>query len=236
MSAGLILVIFGLIKKRLPENTSITHIKSELEKLNVEKNACEEKLFALKKRLLSAEARLDELRIRKETLRLSIKDTNDDSDSLYERKRLLETKLKTVTLASEALKRAHAKMQKNFTPELNKMASHYFSIITGGKYTRIFLSEQFGIKIDSDIPRESGFFSGGTVDQLYLSVRLSLVDMLFKESSCTLVLDQPFLQYDEVRKKRTIELLENLQNNRQILLFTSDKDLNSSNKQTQILT
>ena len=233
---GLILVTYGLIKKKPTENTNITQIEKELEKLNLEKRECEEKLFSLKERLASAEERLNQLRIRRETLKLSTKEEDYNSHILYERKKLLETKLETVTLASEALKRAYEKMQKNFTPALNKRASYYFSTISKGKYTRIFLDEQFGIKIDGDIPRESGFFSGGTVDQLYLSVRLSLIDMLFKEKGCTLILDQPFLQYDETRKKKTLKLLENLQNNRQILLFTSDKDLNSSNKQTEILT
>ncbi len=233
---GLILVICGLIKKKPTENTSITQIKQELEKLSTEKSDYEKNLSVLRERLSSAEERLNQLRIRRETLQLSIRDEEDNSHILYEKKKLLETKLKTVTLASEALKRAHGKMQKNFTPALNKKAALYFSTISGGKYTRIFLDEQLGAKIDSDIPRESGFFSGGTVDQLYLSVRLSLIDMLFKEKGCSLILDQPFLQYDETRKKKTLELLENLQNNRQILLFTTDKNVNSSNKQTEILT
>lgn len=233
---GLIFIIYGLIKKKSTENTNITELENELEKLKAEKAEYEEKLYSLKQRLLSAEERLSQLRIRRESLRISITDEEYNPHDLYEKKKLLETKLKTVTLASEALKRAHEKMQKNFTPLLNKKASQYFSTISGGKYTRIFCSERFGAKIDSGIPRESEFFSGGTMDQLYLSVRLALIDMLFKEKSCSLILDQPFLQYDETRKNKALELLENLQNNRQILLFTSDKNVNSSNKQTEILT
>jgi len=127
-------------------------------------------------------------------------------------------------------------MQKNFTPQLSRKASEYFSIITGGKYSRIFCDEDLGVKIEGSIPRESSFFSGGTVDQLYLSVRLALIDMLFKEKTCPLILDQPFIQYDEDRKTKAVALLEKMPKNRQILLFTSDKNLNSSNKQTEILT
>lgn len=233
---GIIFIIYGLIKKKPTEDTNITALEQELEKLRAEKADCEKKLYIIKERFLSSEERLSRLRIRRETLRLSITNEEYNSHTLYEKKKVLETQLKTVTLASEALKRAHEKMQKNFTPVLNKIASQYFNTISGGKYTRIFCGEQFGSKIDSDIPRESDFFSGGTIDQLYLSVRLSLIDMLFKEKSCSLILDQPFLQYDDTRKNNTLELLENLQNNRQILLFTSDKNVNSSNKQTEILT
>ena len=233
---GLLFIIYGLIKRRGAENTSIITIEEELETLRAQKKDYENKLTILKERLSSSESRLNSLRLRKETLKLSISEGNDNSTSLYERKKLLETKLKTVTLASEALKKAHEKMQKNFTPSLSLRASQYFSIISSGKYSRIFLDEQFGVRVDGAIPHESSFFSGGTVDQMYLSVRLSLIDMLFKEKSCSLILDQPFLQYDERRKKKTLELLDNLQNNRQILLFTSDKNVNSPNKQTEILT
>lgn len=228
--------LFGFMKKKPIGNNSIAQLTAEKEKLQCEKISHDKKLSLAKERLSSAESRLSQLKIREQTLRLSLTDEDDNLHELYAKKTALEKKLQTVTLAAAALNSAHEKMQKNFTPALNKRASEYFSVICGGKYTRIFCDEQFGIQIDSDIPRESSFFSGGTVDQLYLSVRLALLDMLFKEESCPLILDQPFLQYDEKRKKKTVGLLENLPKNRQILLFTSDKTVISPNKPTEILT
>lgn len=127
-------------------------------------------------------------------------------------------------------------MHQDFTPEINRRASHYFSIITNNKYNRLYCDEQFFLKIDADIPRDATFFSGGTTDQLYLCVRLSLIDMLFKDEKTAVILDQPFLQYDDMRKRNTVELFKVLSENRQILIFTGDKSLFSSCKGTELLT
>ena len=229
-------LIFIIMKKRPFANNDTAHLIEEKEKLLEEKEIHEKKLSDLKNRLESSHDRLTQLKIREQTLISTADLCKDNTEELYKKRQLLERKLRTVTLALSALESAHQKMQKNFTPALNKKASEYFCVISGGKYSRVFCNEHFGIKIDNDIPRESSFFSGGTVDQLYLALRLALVDMLFKEKTCTIILDQPFLQYDDLRKKNTVELLESLQKNRQILLFTGDKNVNSSNKTTEILT
>lgn len=224
------------IKNKLPADNTIAQLTQEKEKLMHEKIMHEKKLSLIKDKLTDSERNLTQMKIREQTLRLSLGNGQDSLDELYRKKQLLEKRLQTVTLASRALSCAYENMQKNFTPVLNKKASEYFRVICGGKYKRIFCNEQFGIKIDNDIPRESGFFSGGTVDQLYLSLRLALADMLFGQKSCPLILDQPFLQYDDSRKKNTVELLESMAKNRQTLLFTGDKNVNSSNKPTEILT
>lgn len=227
---------YVFIKNKTSANNNIKELTVEKDMLLEEKAIHEKKLSYVKDKLADSEKKLTQMKIREQTLRLSIGEGEDNFDALYRKKQFLEKRLKAVTLASKALSYAYEKMQKNFTPVLNKKASEYFSIICNLKYKRIFCNEQFAVKIDNDIPRESSFFSGGTVDQLYLSLRLALVDMLFCEKSCPLILDQPFLQYDDSRKKNTIQLLESLSKNRQTLLFTGDKNVNSPNKPTQILT
>lgn len=231
-----ILILLSFTGKKFLVKDSICSLTEEKEKLETEKSAHDMEISEYSKKLQDLKEKIYSLKMREKTLSFSLSDKDEDSASLYKKRLILEKRLNAAVLASEALKMAHDKMQKNFTPSLNEKASRYFSRICGGKYTRIFCDEQFGIQVESDIPRESGFFSGGTVDQLYLSVRLALIDMLFKDKSCTLILDQPFLQYDDVRKKSTVELLESLSDNRQILLFTGDKTLNSAKKPTEILT
>ena len=71
---------------------------------------------------------------------------------------------------------------------------------------------------------------------MYLSLRLALTDMLFDDKKIFILLDQPFLQYDEKRKKNAINLLEMLGENRQVILFENNVERFSSNKNTQILT
>lgn len=233
---SLVFFAIGFIKRNPSANNNVKDTEAKLQRLIEKKKISDKEKEAVSKALDEAKKRLQELKIRKESISLSLSEESADTVSLTEKKKRLEAKFRAVTISMEALKRAHENMQKNFTPELNKKASEYFSLIAGGKYSRIFCDKEFGVMIEEDLPRESGFFSGGTVDQLYLSVRLALTDMLYGDESCPILLDQPFLQYDKVRKERAINMLENLPHKRQVLLFTSDESLISANKATEILT
>lgn len=233
---SLVFFAIGFIKRNSSANNNLKDTEAKLQRLIEKKKISDKEKESVSKALDEAKKRLEELKIRKESISLSLSEESADTVSLTEKKKRLEAKFRAVTISMEALKRAHENMQKNFTPELNKKASEYFSHIAGGKYSRIFCDKEFGVMIEEDLPRESGFFSGGTVDQLYLSVRLALTDMLYGDGSCPILLDQPFLQYDKVRKERAINMLENLPHKRQVLLFTSDESLISANKATEILT
>ncbi len=233
---SLVFFAIGFIKRNSSANNNQNDTEAELQSLMEKKEKSDKEKESVSKSLYEARKRLENLKIRKESISLSLSEEGGDTDSLTEKKKSLEAKLRAITISMEALKRAHENMQKNFTPALNRKAAEYFSHISGGKYSRIFCDKEFGVMIEKDLPRKSGFFSGGTVDQLYLSVRLALTDMLYGDLSCPILLDQPFLQYDKVRKERAIRLLENLLHKRQVLLFTSDESLNSANKATEILT
>ncbi len=225
------------VKDTTVQSEEIDTLKAELEKLEEKKKQHEKNLEVLKENSKTAQDRLNSLNVKIKSLTMGLsQNTTDGLDSLYEKKQALLKRLRALTFASSALSTAQEKMQRNFTPALNKKASEFFSTITEGKYSRIFSDEQFNLTIDTDIPRKSELFSGGTVDQLYLSLRLALVDMLFEDTSSCIILDQPFLQYDSNRRENTVKLLENMTKNRQILLFTSNSEDFSNNKKIELLT
>ena len=235
-----ICAILALTSKEDAKDNSeeeLTELLKELSALEKSKAEHEEKISFLKKNTQEYEKNLSTLKIRVESLQFQLSSSKSGNLSLlYEQKALLEKRLSALTLAINSLNTAHEKMQRNFTPQLNKRASEYFSAITSEKYKGLFSDEQFNLSIDMDIPRKSELFSGGTVDQLYLSLRLALIDMLFGKETTFLLLDQPFLQYDDIRLRKAVELLDSLSKKRQIILFTSDKTAFSSNKHTEMLT
>ena len=239
--ASAVLIILGIRAK----NTSIESdfdieiqkLKDELSELEKNKVLHDDKLKSLKENADTAEEKLSSLMLKINSLKMQLSENGEENIAIfYEKRALLEKRLSILTLTINSLNTAHEKMQRNFTPQLNKKASEYFGKITSGKYTKLFSDEQFNLSIDMDIPRKSELFSGGTVDQLYLSLRLALIDMLFGDETAFLILDQPFLQYDDTRRKKAVDLLESLSENRQIILFTSDKTAFSSNKHTEMLT
>ena len=87
-------------------------------------------------------------------------------------------------------------------------AGAYLAELTGGRYT--------STKVDSDLnvlvvaPDSPGGRGGtrtalkGTQDQLYLALRLALMDLLFPSTRPPLFLDDPFVKFDDGRRKAAL--------------------------------
>ena len=69
-------------------------------------------------------------------------------------------------------------------------------------------------------PRRSLFLSKGTVDQVYLAVRLAVYDLCLREHHVPLILDDALAAFDQERMERALDLLVELSREEQILFFT----------------
>ena len=70
------------------------------------------------------------------------------------------------------------------------------------------------------LPRRSLFLSKGTVDQVYLAVRLAVYDLCLREHQAPLILDDALAAFDDERMGRALDLLLELCREEQILFFT----------------
>ena len=74
---------------------------------------------------------------------------------------------------------------------------------------------------DSLAERPLSYLSQGTADQLYLALRLALADLLLpRPDACPLILDDAFLTFDDQRLALALEVIQELAQTRQVLLFT----------------
>ena len=74
---------------------------------------------------------------------------------------------------------------------------------------------------DSVLPRRSLALSRGTVDQLYLAVRLAICELVLPpEKQVPIVLDDALANFDDSRCAAALQFLKEAAGNRQILLFT----------------
>jgi uncharacterized protein YhaN len=62
--------------------------------------------------------------------------------------------------------------------------------------------------------------SQGTQDQIYLAARLALLQVIAGGKQPPILLDDPFVAYDDTRLRATIQLLKRLHQQAQIVLFT----------------
>ncbi len=127
----------------------------------------------------------------------------------------------SMNLAKEVLNEAYEKMKNSVTPKFTENLSSNISNITNGKYDKVMFNESEGLIVALEngdyVPVNR--FSIGTIDQLYLSLRLSMINELSDES-VPIFLDEAFAFYDDDRLENILEYLNTKFSDRQIIIFT----------------
>ena len=127
-----------------------------------------------------------------------------------------------IDTALEALARANTRLRERFSPELNRRAGGYLSRLTGGKYDRLTLNRELegaAAQAGDPMTRSALYLSQGTVDQLYLAVRLAVCDLCLPQRP-PIVLDDALADFDDGRAAQGLALLRELAEEQQVLLFT----------------
>lgn len=133
-----------------------------------------------------------------------------------------EKKHAAYVLAEESLRSAAEEMRRGIAPALAKTAGGYMSTLTDGKYGELLLDPSFSLSYEAfGEPRHIDYMSTGTQDMAYLSLRLSLADVVSKEGALPIVLDEAMAHLDDGRAKNLISLLsERSREGIQHILFT----------------
>ena len=142
-------------------------------------------------------------------------------DTLNRRIARLEDTYYALEMAQDALREATTSLQRRFAPRIAKRAQELFGKLTGGRYQRLALSDDFSVKasaVGEDTMYSSQYRSDGTVDQLYLALRLSVAEELTPEAP--LVLDDALVRFDDKRLAVALEILRETAENKQVILFT----------------
>ena len=154
-----------------------------------------------------------------------------DPVELEARREALEAQLeqrrlehRALSAALEVLGQANEQLRARFSPALDRRAGELFSALTGGKYDAVSLTRELDAsarEAGAVLPHRALSLSQGTVDQLYLAVRLAVCELaLPAEDPAPLVLDDTLANFDDRRAALALELLQALSRDRQILLFT----------------
>ncbi len=134
------------------------------------------------------------------------------------------TELTAIQTALTALQNANIRLQERFSPQLNQKAGGYLAYLTGGRYESLSLNrdmEGAATQAGDVLPHSALALSTGTADQLYFALRLAVCDLcLPSEEGVPLVLDDALLAFDQTRMERALDLLCDLAQHRQIILFS----------------
>jgi len=133
----------------------------------------------------------------------------------------LEDYYRALEMAQNALQAATSELQRRFAPRISKRAQALFGKLTGSRYNRLTLSEDLSLQVGAeseDTLRAAQWRSDGTVDQLYLALRLAVAEELTPEAP--LILDDALVRFDDARLAAAMEILKECAENKQVILFT----------------
>ncbi len=158
-----------------------------------------------------------------DTARLSM-----DISSLEEELERCKTDWDAVKLAIDSLKAAEESLRKSFIPQIAELGSRYFSHLTSDSYSSVRLSPDFEVicLAPEGEPTTTAHLSGGSYDLAWFCLRLALCARLSDIEPIPMILDEPFVYFDDVRLRLTLELLKRISDEgTQILLFSaSDRE------------
>ena len=108
---------------------------------------------------------------------------------------------------------------------LERRAGEFLKVATRNGYQKVALEERtLTPRVWVEAARGwkgPASLSQGTVDQLYLALRLALLEVICQGRTPPLFLDEPFVYFDPQRVKGVLNLLTTAARERQVLLFTS---------------
>lgn len=136
--------------------------------------------------------------------------------------------LAKLLLARRVLARAIEEWKSESVPEVYARASHLLSLMTGGTWVEIRMKDD-GRLVAVDVSRgerEPCFLSMGTCQQLYLALRIALLECVEGVGNAVPVLaDDILVNFDDERRKGAVRALSELAEKRQVILFTCHKEI-----------
>ena len=197
-------------------------INNFLEEKNYEKIYFE--LENLQKEINNVKLKLHSLDLDKKNIEPKLENLSKIEEDLVNNNNKMLTLQKlnmSINLAKEVLNDSYNKMKNSVTPKFTENLSYTISKITNSKYKKVMFNETEGLIVELEngdyIPVNR--FSVGTIDQLYLSLRLSMIDELSNEK-VPILLDEAFAFYDDNRLENILLYLNNEFKDRQIIIFS----------------
>ena len=135
----------------------------------------------------------------------------------------------TLALALDMLNRAKARYEKTRQPQVFQAAGRMFSKITDGEYQGVekpLESDEFRIVQGNGGFKNPVQLSRGTREQLYLSMRFGLIeDYETRAEPLPIVMDDVFVNFDDTRRERVLEILQDFSRDRQVIILSCHEHL-----------
>ena len=130
---------------------------------------------------------------------------------------------------ASALSAAKEKVNANLAPVITARMRPWLPQVTGGRYSDLQVDPEtltVRVREPSGEYREATVLSHGTMEQVYLLLRLAIADLLStNDESAPVALDDVTVQSDRARTEALLDLLHEISAERQVVLFSQEDEV-----------
>jgi DNA repair exonuclease SbcCD ATPase subunit len=197
--------------------------RKDIERVSIEKEKLAEIIIEWKEKITGLKAQMELISEKVEKREYLTKEL---SELKKKREENLNRK-KADEIAYNAISLVYQELKEKFAPELKRRTETLLSRITQKRYEDITVTKE-----DLDVlvkvpekrkPVSVEVLSQGTRDQLYLCLRIALSELLSGDRNPPLLFDEAFYTFDEDRLKETFEVLKEIAQTTQVIVFTHDE-------------
>ncbi|MCK4657659.1 MAG: AAA family ATPase [candidate division Zixibacteria bacterium] len=189
-------------------------LETAVDKIKKETGELESEEMTLERQLDFAESGIEH--------QASLEERIEEIDTQVARKR---HQLRVLETTQQYIETARKDVLKSTLQLLDDETSDILREVTDGKYSQVRFDRQslkfevYSNELDDWVDPES-HLSRGTIDQLYLAARLALVRIISEEKNPVIILDDPFVTFDDNRRRNALKVLKRFAERYQIFLLT----------------
>ena len=216
------------------ENRELIEKYSEYLTMDFMEDALSMDIYEIERNIDQKENRINTIRFKIQNLENDTKHVNEKIENLAkieeslqsaeEEKTELLSLAKSYNIAKECMEKAYEQMKNNISPRFTQNLCDIISKVSNGRYKNVVLTDDEGLNVEIQngnyVPAYR--LSTGTIDQMYLSLRLSALNEISGES-LPIILDEAFAYFDDERLANVIRYFKANFESSQIILFTCSK-------------
>ncbi|WP_067729818.1 ATP-binding protein [Oceanobacillus damuensis] len=130
--------------------------------------------------------------------------------------------------AREMLTETKSDYRNKYLTKVIEVTTKYFKEITGNMYNNVYAptgNTPFQVESPEKIRYTIDELSQGTIDQLYVSLRLAISEIMSEDNGLPFIIDDAFVHFDSLRTNRMIKILEQAAEKQQVILLTCKEEV-----------
>lgn len=150
----------------------------------------------------------------------------------------LAKKWAVLKVAKEMLVETKRNYRDKYLTSVIGKTSIYFKELTADNYIQVIPpmdDKPFQVETIDRMRYEVNELSQGTIDQLYVCLRLAISEIMSKKHALPFIIDDAFVHFDTPRTKRMMEILSKIAKHQQVIMFTCKEEVRNSLRNSDII-